>query len=65
MSHTREQVQTILFSATISKQINKLATITSKKPIRISADPDNVKKLIILENCIIITSTSYQIEVID
>lgn len=42
MSHVHEEVQTILFSATISKEITKLATITSKKPIRISADPDNV-----------------------
>lgn len=42
MSHVSEEVQTILFSATISKEINKLSTITSKKPIRVSADPDNV-----------------------
>lgn len=60
MSHTHEEVQTILFSATISKEINKLATITSKKPIRISADPDNVTFIFIIENCIKTPSTNHQ-----
>jgi ATP-dependent RNA helicase DDX27 len=46
MSHTHTEVQTILFSATISKEIAKLSTITSKKPIRVSADPDNVPFLL-------------------
>ena len=31
-----------MFSATIDKDINRLAHITTKKPIRLSADPDNV-----------------------
>ncbi len=51
MSHTHDEVQTILFSATISKEITKLSTITSKKPFRISADPDNVYLCLIIENC--------------
>jgi superfamily II DNA/RNA helicase len=59
MSHTHEEVQTVLFSATISKEINKLATITSKKPVRISADPDNVNIQIYLENCRETSSTNH------
>jgi superfamily II DNA/RNA helicase len=42
MSHTHSEVQTVLFSATISKEVGKLTAITSKKPIRVSADPDHV-----------------------
>jgi superfamily II DNA/RNA helicase len=33
-----------MFSATMGKDIDKLALVTTKKPIRISANPDNVLK---------------------
>jgi superfamily II DNA/RNA helicase len=42
MSHINSEVQTILFSATMGKDVNKLVNLTTKKPIRISADPDHV-----------------------
>lgn len=34
-------MQTLLFSATIRENVNKLAELTMRKPIRLSADPDN------------------------
>jgi superfamily II DNA/RNA helicase len=40
------EVQTILFSATMGEQVNKLTIATTRKPIRISADPDNVVYLL-------------------
>lgn len=46
MSHTNSEVQTILFSATMGKDVNKLVNLTTKKPIRISADPDHVNYII-------------------
>lgn len=45
MSHANSEVQTVMFSATMGRDINKLAAVTTKKPIRISADPDNVCNL--------------------
>ena len=42
MKHCSEDVQTIMFSATMGKDIDRLATVTTRKPIRLSADPDNV-----------------------
>jgi superfamily II DNA/RNA helicase len=55
MKYTRPEVQTIMFSATMGKDIEKLASVTTRKPIRISADPDNVKIFIfrkLQKNCI-------------
>jgi superfamily II DNA/RNA helicase len=34
-------MQTLLFSATLRDNVNKLAQLTMRKPIRLSADPDN------------------------
>lgn len=51
MKMVNPEVQTILFSATIGSQVNKLSAETTRKPIRISANPDNVQILIITENC--------------
>ena len=42
MKHCNPEVQTILFSATVDSSINRLAKDTTRKPIRLSADPDNV-----------------------
>ena len=42
MKHCNEDVQTIMFSATMGRDIDRLATVTTRKPIRLSADPDNV-----------------------
>ena len=50
MSHINEQVQTILFSATLGPSVNRLTQATTSKPIRISADPDNVILYFYLEN---------------
>jgi len=36
------EVQTVLFSATMGQEINKLTSATTRKPIRVSADPDHV-----------------------
>jgi superfamily II DNA/RNA helicase len=41
MKHCSEDVQTVMFSATMGKDIERLALFTTKKPIRLSADPDN------------------------
>ena len=35
------EVQSIMFSATMGKDIKELATTTTKKALRLSADPDN------------------------
>ena len=42
IKHCSQDVQTIMFSATMGKDIDKLALVTTRKPIRLSADPDNV-----------------------
>lgn len=42
MKHCNQEVQTVMFSATMGKDIERLATVTTRKPIRLSADPDNV-----------------------
>ena len=42
MRATNNEVQTVMFSATITKDIDKLASITTRKAIRLSANPDNV-----------------------
>ena len=42
MRHCNPEVQTILFSATVGSSIDRLAKDTTRKPIRLSADPDNV-----------------------
>lgn len=41
MKYCGNDVQTIMFSATMGKDIDRLANFTTKKPIRVSADPDN------------------------
>lgn len=41
VSYLSGNMQTLLFSATIRDNVNKLAEITMRKPIRLSADPDN------------------------
>lgn len=41
MKHCSQEVQTVMFSATMGKDLEKLVNFTTKKPIRISADPDN------------------------
>jgi superfamily II DNA/RNA helicase len=43
MRHCNPEVQTVLFSATVDAQVDKLVRNTTRKPIRISADPDNVR----------------------
>ena len=42
IKHCNQEVQTSMFSATMGKDIDKLALVTTRKPIRLSADPDNV-----------------------
>lgn len=42
MSMINTEVQTVLFSATMGQEITKLTAATTRKPIRVSADPDNV-----------------------
>ena len=42
MRHCNPEVQTVLFSATVDAQVDRLVRHTTRKPIRISADPDNV-----------------------
>jgi superfamily II DNA/RNA helicase len=42
MSMINNEVQTVLFSATMGEQMKKLTTATTRKPLRVSADPDNV-----------------------
>ena len=42
MTHINPEVQTVLFSATMGPSVNRLTLATTSKPIRISADPDNV-----------------------
>lgn len=41
MTYCNQEVQTVMFSATMGKDLEKLVNFTTKKPIRISADPDN------------------------
>ncbi len=41
MKYCSPEVQTVMFSATMGKDIDKLAHVTTKKPIRVSADPDH------------------------
>lgn len=41
MKYCSQDVQTVMFSATMGKDIDRLAHFTTKKPIRVSADPDN------------------------
>jgi ATP-dependent RNA helicase DDX27 len=64
IKHCNEEVQTVMFSATIDKDINRLAHITTKKPIRLSADPDNVFSISLRKprrNCISKSSNSKRI----
>lgn len=42
MKYCNEDVQTLMFSATMGRDIDRLALVTTRKPIRLSADPDNV-----------------------
>ena len=42
MNLINQEVQTILFSATMGPSVDRLISTTTSKPIRISADPDNV-----------------------
>lgn len=63
MSHASTEVQTIMFSATMGKEVNKLVSITTKKPIRVSADPDNVNINFIIENSLKTTSTSHKTQI--
>jgi superfamily II DNA/RNA helicase len=42
MKYCKSDVQTIMFSATMGKDIDRLALVTTRKPIRLSADPDHV-----------------------
>lgn len=51
MSLINQEVQTILFSATMGPSVNRLTSATTSKPIRISADPDNVLAFVNIENC--------------
>ena len=51
MKYINPEVQTILFSATMGKDIKQLAALTTRKAVRISADPDNVIFENDLENC--------------
>lgn len=60
MSMVNNEVQTVLFSATMGQEVNKLTAATTRKPIRVSADPDNVYFILNLENCIEIASTGYK-----
>lgn len=46
MKYCSQDVQTLMFSATMGKDIDRLALVTTRKPIRLSADPDNVSQLI-------------------
>lgn len=41
MKYCSPEVQTVMFSATMGRDIDKLAHVTTKKPIRVSADPDH------------------------
>jgi superfamily II DNA/RNA helicase len=55
MKNCNPEVQTILFSATVGSSIDRLAKDTTRKPIRLSADPDNVFHNLLrkqLKNCI-------------
>lgn len=42
MKYVSDDVQTLMFSATMGRDLDRLAHFTTKKPIRLSADPDNV-----------------------
>lgn len=42
MKYCPDDVQTLMFSATMGKDLDRLAHVTTRKPIRLSADPDNV-----------------------
>lgn len=46
MSMINTEVQTVLFSATMGQEVNKLTAATTRKPIRVSADPDNVPDML-------------------
>ena len=50
MGMINQEVQTILFSATMGQEIKKLTLATTRKPLRVSADPDNVINIANLEN---------------
>jgi|JI6StandDraft_1071083.scaffolds.fasta_scaffold583441_2 superfamily II DNA/RNA helicase len=56
MKYCPDDVQTLMFSATMGKDLDRLAHVTTRKPIRLSADPDNVLFLLfyrkLLRNCI-------------
>jgi hypothetical protein len=47
----------------MGKDVNKLVNLTTKKPIRISADPDHVIFIFYLENSRKITSTNYKTKI--
>lgn len=50
MKHVNEEVQTVLFSATMGPSVKRLTKATTSKPVRVSADPDNVRFSLIVEN---------------
>jgi superfamily II DNA/RNA helicase len=50
MKYVNPEVQTILFSATMGKDIKQFAALTTRKAVRVSADPDNVILYFIVEN---------------
>lgn len=62
MSMVNTEVQTVLFSATMGQEVNKLTAATTRKPIRVSADPDNVQLYIYLENGLEIAPASNKAE---
>ena len=44
LRYCNPEVQTVLFSATLGGDVDKLALVATRKPIRLSADPDNVNE---------------------